>query len=129
VSQLTSKHSLSQLGYFITLAPMNLWLLNYGIIMALTLEYNGQENQFLICVCFLKNLAVGTRAGGCHNQSVIVNPINKQPIRLDVAVTVSRPIAGQRMVVILFGEWLSFPKQYDDFIQEIHICAALRHTP
>jgi hypothetical protein len=43
---------------------------------------------------------VATRAGKDKNQIIALNPIHQQPIRQDVTLTVSNPVAGQIVVAV-----------------------------
>ncbi len=49
---------------------------------------------------FAEQVTVCAGAGQCQHQYIILNPINKKPVRLNMAFPVSHPIIGQLMIVV-----------------------------
>ena len=53
-----------------------------------------------------------------EDEIFLINSIDKKPIRLDVTFTVSDPISGQGVVVILVRERFTKRKMSDDLLQK-----------
>lgn len=51
---------------------------------------------------FAKQITVASCAGQGQHENIVLNAVDQQPVRLDVALPVAYPVSGQSMVFVLF---------------------------
>ena len=68
---------------------------------------------------FPEQVAVRSGAGQGQHQHFILDAVDQQPIREDMTLTVSDPITGQRVILVLFGERFTHCKGGDHFLQQL----------
>lgn len=63
--------------------------------------------------------------GQRQHQLVIFNPIDQEPVRQNVAFAVSDPVAGKRVILVLFRQCFSRSQELDDTFQQFDFQAPL----
>ena len=53
---------------------------------------------------FIEQITVGSGAGQCQHQNIILNAVDEQPVRLDMAFPVADPVTGQSVVAVFIGK-------------------------
>lgn len=74
---------------------------------------------------FSEQVAVRPGAGQGQHQHFILDAVDQQLIREDMTFTVSDPISGQRVILVLFGERFTHCKGGDHFLQQFNFQATL----
>ena len=74
---------------------------------------------------FSEQVAVRPGAGQGQHQHFILDAVDQQSIREDMTFTVSDPISGQRVILVLFGEHFTHCKGGDHFLQQFDFQATL----
>jgi hypothetical protein len=89
-------------------------------------EWANMKASVINCVTVTSNLLpeqVSMGAGTSQNKIVAVNLVEKQPVRLNVAIAVSAPIAGQGMIIEAGRKRLAGNKQAQHVAQLRHVLA------
>lgn len=76
---------------------------------------------FLHLCLFSKQVAVGSGAGQCQHQNIILNTVYQKPIRQNMALSVSDPVPGQRVILAFLRECFSTGQNTDHVIQQLDI--------
>ncbi len=56
---------------------------------------------------------------------IVENLVDQNPIRLDVAIPVTRPIPSKLMITILWGKWFFFYEEVNNSLQFGEVFASL----
>ena len=70
---------------------------------------------------------VGVGAGTAQDQlaRLLIDPVHQHPIRLDVAVSPSPPVAGKGVVTMAIGQRSAVPERFHDRQNTVHVLATL----
>lgn len=63
---------------------------------------------------FIEQITVGSGAGQRQHQNIILNAVDEQPVRLDMAFPVADPVTGQSVVAVFVGQRLTKRKMCDN---------------
>jgi hypothetical protein len=55
----------------------------------------------MVFLLFSKQVAMRTCSCQCQNQNIFINPVDQQPIRLNVAFPESYPATGKSVVLVI----------------------------
>ena len=56
---------------------------------------------------FIEQITAGSGAGQRQHQNIILNAVDEQPVRLDMAFPVADPVTGQSVVAVFIGKGFS----------------------
>ena len=74
---------------------------------------------------FIEQVAVRPGAGQRQHQHIVLNPVDEQPVRLNVAFPMPRPIAGQVVIAVFIRQRFTHRQQRHDLFQQFDFLAAL----
>ena len=77
---------------------------------------------------FAKQITVRSSAYQSQHQHIVFNSVNKQPVRLDVAFTMTAPVSGQLMITILFRQCFANRQQFHNLFQQFYFQSTFHGT-
>ncbi len=63
-------------------------------------------------------------AGSFEEEKVFVNPVNEEPVGLDVAFAVMVPVTGEAMIPVFLGKGFAGLEEIDDCLDLVEVVAA-----
>ena len=77
---------------------------------------------------FAEQIAVRAGAGQRQHHNIILYAIDKQPVRENMTLPMTCPIAGQVMVTVLIRQRFAHCQQCYDLLQQLNLQACLLYT-